>query len=438
MTAALSQGQAYATLRELCETAPHRLSGSEGAATAVAWAKAKMEAFGLQNVRLEACEVPRWERGQLAELVVLEDDALSGASLPILALGGSEPTPADGIEGEVMVVHDFEELAERKDEAAGRIVLFNRPMQDSLLDPFGAYGGAVNQRTQGASEAAKYGAVAAITRSMTTRRDDVPHTGAMRYTDGVTRIPSAAISTNGADLIEGWLAAGNAVRLRLKLDCRWLEPVESYNVVGELPGREFPEQIVVVGGHLDGWDVGQGAHDDGAGSVHALEAVRLLKSLGLEPRRTVRCVLFMNEENGLAGGRAYFTAHEDELDRHVLAIESDRGGFTPRGFTAQVNDEALEELQALMPLLELSGATQLKRGGGGADISPMGARGVPLIGLYPDPQRYFDFHHSEKDVLEAVNPRELQLGASALASLIWLVTERELPLPRIEMPAAGR
>jgi hypothetical protein len=333
------------------------------------------------------------------------------------------------------VVESFEELAARAAEAEGRIVLFNRPMQDTLTDTFQAYGGAVDQRGRGAVEAARVGAVAALVRSMTTRRDDNPHTGAMRYDPDVPRIPAAAVATNTADEIAGRIAAGETVRLRLRMSCRWLAPVESFNVVGELVGRELPDELVVIGGHLDAWDVGQGAHDDGAGCVQSIEALRLIHELDSTPRRTLRCVLFMNEENGLAGGRAYYAEHFAEMDRHVLAIESDRGGFTPRGFTAQVTPDALARLRGYVPLFASTGAEKIVAGGGGADIGPLAQSGVPLVGYLPDPQRYFDLHHSPADTLAQVNPRELQLGAGAIAALAWLVAEEPEPLPRASQDA---
>ena len=427
---ALGSGEAYMKLRSLCKTAPHRLSGSKGAKQAIRWAKAQMERDGLDNVRLEPCKVTSWERGKLENLTFTTPRILAGERLPILALGGSIATPRGGIEAEVVVVESFEELAERGDEIEGRIVLFNRPMQATMVDTFLAYGGAVNQRSQGASQAAKFGAVAAIVRSMTTRRDDSPHTGNMRYALGVARIPAAAVSTNGADRIARLIANGHPVTLSLELDCRSREPVDSFNVVGELVGYEKPDEIIVVGGHLDAWDVGEGAHDDGAGCVQAMEVPRLLKQLGLTPRRTIRCVLFMDEERGLGGGNGYYALHRDEMDKHVLAIESDRGGFTPRGFSVAATAEARGELAELVKLLERTGATRITTGGGGADIRPMRASGVPLVGFVPDSQRYFDFHHSARDVFAGVNRRELCLGAAAIAGLAWLVADQPGTLSR--------
>jgi hypothetical protein len=428
----LADARAFEQLAELCRVAPHRLAGSEGAARAVEWARQAMLAAGLENVRLEPVTVPRWERGAPEELVVVEPAAHAGERLSVLALGGSIGTPSAGLEAEVIAVQTFEELAARADEARGKFVLFARPMDPTKLDPFEAYGGAVRQRSRGAEEAERVGAVGALVRSMTLRNDDQPHTGAMQYENEEGRVPAAALSIAATERVNAWLAAGERVRLRLKLSCQWHADVLSYNVVGEVLGRERPDEVVVIGGHLDAWDIGEGAHDDGAGCVHALEACRLIlrSSLG-RPRRTVRCVFFMNEENGLRGGHAYRATHADELARHVLAIESDCGGGLPAGYTSEAGTEG-DRL-----LAELWGGPAAGSGGG-ADISPLAQDGVPLAGFYPSPQRYFDYHHSANDVLAAVHPRELQLGAISLASMAWLAAEHEGEWPRaLAKPSDG-
>jgi len=424
LSGGLADPQAYALLSELCTRAPARLAGSDGAARAVEWARETMQRLGLENVRLEPCQVPRWERGDVEELLVVEPSAHAGERLPILALGGSVATPAGGLEAEVIAVTSFEELHARAREARGKLVLFARAMDRTRFEPFEAYGGAVNQRSSGASEAAVVGALAALVRSVTFAQDDQPHTGAMNYSEGVERIPAAAVSTNASDRVLAWLEGGERVVLRLTLACRTHEPVLSHNVVGEVVGRERPDEFVLIGAHLDAWDVGQGAHDDGAGCAHVLEAARLL--LGSprgRPRRSVRCVLFMNEENGLRGAQAYRDAHREELERHVLAIESDRGGGLPLGYASDA------ALGALGTLATLFGGAPCARGGG-ADISPLAEFGVPLAGLYPNPQRYFDVHHSAHDVLAAVHPRELELGAIVLASMAWLAADLEGDWPR--------
>jgi hypothetical protein len=426
---ALPTCPAYQGLRELCEQAPLRLAGSPGAERAVEWGRGAFERAGLANVRLEPCTVPRWERGEVEELTVVEPAEHAGERIPILALGGSVPTPAEGLEADVLAVTSFEELQARAAEAAGRIVLFARPMDRAQLDPFEAYGGAVSQRSNGAVEAAQAGGVAALVRSMTLAQDDEPHTGALRYQEGVPPVPAAAVSTNGAERIGAWLSAGKRVRLRLALACRTLADVPSANVVGEIPGRERPGEVVLLGAHLDAWDVGQGAHDDGAGCAHLVGAARMLvrhfRQADIQPRRTIRFVLFMNEENGLRGALAYRDAHLAELPQHVLAIESDRGGFMPLGWAADATGASLTALRQLL------GGPETTRGGG-ADISVLAEHGVPLVGLYPNPQRYFDFHHSRKDVPAAVDARELEHGSAWLAALAYLAAMQEDPLPRSE------
>jgi Zn-dependent M28 family amino/carboxypeptidase len=425
---ALVNGRAYALLEELCTLAPHRLAGSKGAARAVEWAETTMKELGLENVRREACTVPFWERGTVESLVVAAPSSKRSMPLPILALGGSVGTPDEGISAEVIEVTSFEDLRALGEAVRGKFVFFNRPMDPSLA-PFRAYGGAVNQRSRGAIETAKLGGVGAIVRSMTMRIDDSPHTGMMNYAEGVTRVPSVAISTLGAERLSKLLKSGSAT-VTLKLDCQTHEDEPSANVIGELIGSELPEEVIVVGGHLDAWDVGQGAHDDGAGCVHALEAVRLIKALGLKPRRTLRVVMFMNEENGMRGAHAYRDTHEDALGKHVLALESDRGGYTPRGFTTNASPDILARLQRIGALLEPYGAGRVIPGGGGVDIGPLGPHGVPLVGYLPDDQRYFDLHHSERDTLAEVHPRELQLGAGVIAALLYVVADLGEPWSR--------
>jgi Zn-dependent M28 family amino/carboxypeptidase len=427
---ALARGQAYSKLTELCRVAPLRLSGSPGATVAVEWGRAQMERDGLENVRLEECLVPQWVRGTRSELSIVAPSESRALKLPVLALGGSVGTPPAGVEGDLVVVESFEELRALGDAAKGRIVLFNRRMDASRVDTFEAYGGAVNQRVEGAIEAAKVGAVAALVRSMTTRIDDFPHTGAMRYAEGVTKIPTAAISTAGADLLAALVKRGQPVRLALALDCETRADVTSHNVIGEIRGASLPDEIVLVGGHLDAWDVGQGAHDDGAGVVQTIEALRLVRALGLRPKRTLRAVLFMNEENGLRGGRAYRDAHKAEVERHVLAIESDRGGFAPRGFATNANPRAFEILRGITDLLHAGSTATLVQGGGGADISPLEREGVIVMEYLPDAQRYFDYHHCERDTLDAVHPRELELGAAWIAAMVYSVADLDERLPR--------
>jgi carboxypeptidase Q len=431
VAAALADDGVFRSLERLVAVAPKRLAGSPGYERAVEWALTEMRDAGLANVRSEPCTAPHWERGQLERLSLV--DGTDGAALreyAIAALGGSVGTPQGGIEAEVVRVASRAELAELGDAASGRFVFFDEPMDPTLLDPFAAYGRAVWQRSRGAVEAARAGGVGALVRSMTLRRDDYPHTGAMRYEPDLKLVPAVALSTLAAEDLARRLAAGERVRLRLELDCRSLADAPSANVVAELVGRERPDEIVLVGAHLDAWDVGVGAHDDGAGCAQAIAAVRLLKDLGLVPRRTIRVVLYANEENGLAGARAYAADHAEELERHVLALESDRGGFAPRGFDTDAEHAGFERLAAMAALLEPIGAARVVAGGGGADISTLAPAGVPLVGLVPDAARYFDVHHAARDTLEQVAPRELQLGTAAMAALVWMVADDPETFPR--------
>ena len=431
---ALREGRSYGLLEELCTVAPKRLAGSEGSAAAEAWAVRTLLAAGLANVHLEAVEAPHWVRGEVEELTLL-DGPQPGLQLQVAALGGSEPTPAGGVEAEVVEVASFEALAALGEAARGKLVFFNRPMDAAEVDSFRAYGGAVDQRSRGVVEAARAGALGAIVRSMTQRVDEHPHTGALSYAQDVARVPGCAISTRDAGRLSELLRDHPGARLRLRLDCANLPPAQVHNVVAELVGHERPEEILLVGGHLDAWDKGVGAHDDGAGCVQSIEAAALLARLGMVPRRTIRVVLFANEENGLRGARAYAEQHAGELGQHVFALESDRGGFVPRGFTTDAQGEAFALLKAATQLLSFAGASELRRGGGGADISVLADAGVVLAGLSPDPQRYCDVHHSELDTLEQVHARELELGTAAMAALLFVLADLPEPLPR--NPARG-
>ncbi len=415
---ALADNRAHATLASLLAAAPNRLTGSKGYDDAVAWSLDHMRAIGLVNVRAETFPVPCWVRG--TETAAM----LSGATetpLRVTALGGSIGTAAGGLTAEVVEVRTFEQLRQMGDAARGKIVFFNRPMPRALMRTGQAYGEAVPQRSNGAIEAGKVGAVGAIVRSMTTTIDGNPHTGAMQYDPAVPSVPAAAIATADAELLSRAIAAG-PVQLRLELGCRTLPDVPGANAIGEIRGSELPDEFVVVGGHLDAWDLGTGAHDDGAGCVHALEAARLVVESGITPRRTIRIVLFANEENGLRGATNYDAMHAHE--RHVAALESDAGGFMPEGFTCSLSgDAALAHARLFAPLKDLGMGAFATGGGGGADIAPLGRRGTVLFGLLVAGHRYFDHHHSTLDRLEAVNERELALGAAAVAYAVSVLAD---------------
>jgi carboxypeptidase Q len=417
---ALGSNMSMENLTDLCTKVGNRISGSPQAAKAVEWAKKKMEEYGFDNVRLEPVMVPRWVRGPIEEGYLLLPSGQK-EKLKITTLGGSIGTPPEGITAEVIEVRSFDELHRLGNKAKGKIIFFNRPMDRTLISTFAAYGGAVDQRGGGAIMAARAGGVAALVRSMTTRVDNSPHTGGMGYVDTVKKVPGVAISTRGAEYLSKLLAKGTPVRIQLKLSAQMLDDVESANVVGELRGTEKPNEVIVMGGHLDSWDIGQGAQDDGAGCVQSIEALRILKKLELKPKRTIRAVMFMNEENGLRGGIGY-AAKDRPGEKHIAALESDEGGFMPRGFGI-ADTAAYKRMSPWAPLLASFGADRIELGGGAADISPLAQKGVPLIALSVYTERYFDAHHSENDNLGAVNERELALGAAAMAILTYVLAQ---------------
>jgi Zn-dependent M28 family amino/carboxypeptidase len=393
-----------------------------------------MKRAGLDRVRLEPVMVPHWVRGEVETASYQPgganaDAPASALPLSICALGGSIGTPAGGITAEVLEVRSSEELRAVGERAKGKIIFFNRPFDAGLFDTFSAYGGAVGQRGSGAVEAARAGGVAALVRSMTGRRDDVPHTGSMGYAGDVRKVPAAAVSTVGADRLSQALKADPKLSLTLVLSCETLPDAPSSNVLGELVGAEKPGEVIVIGGHLDSWDNGQGAHDDGAGCVHAIEALRLLKALGIRPKRTIRAVMFMNEENGNRGGIAYAAAARPG-EIAVAAIESDRGGGMPHGFSVGGGPAVLAAVSKWAPIFEPLDLDRFRAGGGGVDISPLMAKGVPGFEIIVDTQRYFDYHHSDNDVLSEVNERELELGAIALALFSYTLAEEGLPAPK--------
>ena len=419
----LESGQCYDWLRTLTTEIGPRLSGSGNAAAAIEYTRQIMDTLGLDTIWLQPCVVNHWVRGE-KEMVRIVDSRIGSQDLNALALGNAVGTGPDGVTGEVLEVHTMDELRSLgKDSVAGKIVFFNRPMDPTKLNTFTAYGGAVDQRGIGHVEAAKLGAIAAVVRSMTTRLDDHPHTGATRLDPDGNNVPSVAISTNDAELLSRLLDDG-PVSLYIRTTCQMLDPVLSYNVIGEIRGSEMPEEIILVGGHLDSWDVGHGAHDDGTGCAHSLEVMHQIRRMQYQPRRTLRCVLFMNEENGLQGARTYAEISNDRGEFHLAAIESDAGGFTPRGFRCGGNklvfDQYFQMLGQFWDVLEPYGL-YLRTGGGGADINPLKSQKGILIGLRPDSQRYFDYHHAETDRFETVNERELQLGAAAMTSLVYLI-----------------
>lgn len=420
--AALIEGQAYNWLNYLSNQIGGRLSGSVQAQQAIDYTKSQMDSLGLDRVWLQPVMVPKWVRGT-PEFAYMETSPGVTTNLPICALGGSIPTYGRGVKANVVEVQSLEELKTLgKEKISGKIVFFNRPMDAAKVNTFEAYSGAGDQRRSGAAEAGKYEALGVIVRSLNLRQDDYPHAGGMNYGDipEAEKVPAAAISTNGADLLSATLKLNPNTQFFFKLNCKQLEDVESYNVIGEIKGSTHPDEIMVVGGHLDSWDLGDGSHDDGAGCVQSMEVLRILKKTGYKPKRTIRAVLFMNEENGLRGGRKYAEIAKNTNENHVFALESDSGGFTPRGFSFDATDANIAHAKSWSKLFEPYYVHMFAKGFSGADIGPLKNDKIVLVGLRPDSQRYFDHHHAANDTFEHVNRRELELGAGAMASLVYL------------------
>lgn len=423
---ALTESQSYHWLHYLSTRIGGRLSGSPQAAAAVNYTQQMLDTLGLDSVWLQPCMVPHWVRGEKEEVRIVNSPSRGSLSLEALALGNSVGTGKTGLTAEVIEVQGLEELERLgKAKLTGKIVFFNRPMDPKQVRTFNAYGGAVDQRVWGASKAVAYGAVGVLVRSLTTRIDKVPHTGVTVYEEGVKKIPAISISTHSAELLSQLLKE-DPVRVYMRATCKTYPDKLSYNVIGEIKGSKYPEEIILVGGHLDSWDVGGGAHDDGAGCVHAMGVLQLIKNMKYQPQRTIRCVLFMNEENGLGGGRTYAEVSNKKKEYHLAALESDSGGFSPRGFRCEADktvfSEKLKSMTKWLPLLEPYGIN-FSTGGSGADISPLKSQKGMLIGLQPDSQRYFDYHHTAIDNIDAVNQRELELGTAAMTSLVYLIDQ---------------
>ena len=415
----LTNGQAYNNLRVLTKTIGGRLAGSPQMYQAEDWGFKALQTAGSDNTWKQACMVPHWVRGGTDQAQALT--AEGKRKLDVVALGNSIGTGKQGLKSEVVMVQSFEELDAKKDQVAGKIVFFNYPFNNTMVRTFEAYGDASKYRGQGPSRAAKYGAVGVIVRSMSHSTDNHPHTGATRYDSLYNKIPAVAIGLQDAN----WLAeriASSPVQVSMKTLGTFLPDVEGHNVIGELKGTEFPNEIITVGGHLDSWDNCEGAHDDGAGCVQTIEVLRAFKAIGYQPKRTIRFVLFANEENGLRGGAKYAEEAKAKGEKHIFALESDAGGFTPRAFGFTMSDEQFQKVSAWRSLIAPYGCSEFAMGGGGADIGPLNRIfKTPLAGLQPDSQRYFDYHHARNDTFEAVNKRELELGAVNMAALIWLV-----------------
>ena len=420
----LSHGTAYSNLKFLTGKIGGRLSGSPQAAAAVEWAKQAMKDAGADTVYLQEMMVPHWVRGEKEFGKIVNSKVLGSQEVPVCALGGSIATSINGITAEVIEVHDFQELASLgKKNVEGKIVFFNRPMDPNQVNTFNAYGGAANQRVQGASQAAKYGAIGIAIRSLNLSQDDYPHTGVMIYNDSFPKIPACALSTNGANLLSRILKNDPSLKFHFKMSCETLSDVKSYNVVGEIRGFENVEEIITVGGHLDSWDTGEGAHDDGAGVVQSIEVLRVIKALNLKPKRTIRAVAFMNEENGACGGRKYGELAKLKKEKHIAALESDEGGFAPIGFSFEVTVEKMEKIKLWEKFFTPYGLRDFDQEGSGVDISFLKELGASLIALRPESQRYFDYHHASSDTFDKINKRELEMGAGSISALIYLISK---------------
>ncbi len=425
---ALSNGQSYEWLDYLSNEIGGRLSGSINYDRSVKWGKDELDLIGIDSVWLQPVMIPKWVRGA-PEYAHIESSPGNTISVPVAALGGSISTPSIGISANVIEVKSFDELSNiGKDSITGKIIFFNRKMDPTLINTFQSYGGSVNQRTQGAAIAAKLGAIGVIVRSMTTTLDDYPHTGSMYY-DGLTlneRIPAAAISTNGAELLSSMLSLNPNIKFFFRQNSKNFPDVLSYNVIGQIDGSERSDEIIIVGGHLDSWDLGDGSHDDGAGIVQSMEVIRILKNLNYKPKRTIRVVLFANEENGLRGGNKYAELAKKNNESHFFALESDAGGFTPRGFSFDTSESEFNALKEFKDLFKEYGADNFIIGGSGADIGPLKDDKIILAGLRPDSQRYFDYHHAASDTFDKINKRELELGAAAMTALVYLLDNYKL------------
>ncbi|RYZ50463.1 MAG: M20/M25/M40 family metallo-hydrolase [Chitinophagaceae bacterium] len=423
----LTNGKAYDDLRVLTKSVGPRLAGSPGMYKSEAWGLKTMQDAGAEKAWLQECMVPHWVRGGKDEATASfkAKGKATTKKLDVLALGNSAGSMKP-LKAEVIEITSFAELETKKDQLKGKIVFYNYRFNDAFVNTFTAYRDAGAYRSQGPSRAARYGAVGAIVRSMSNSTDNHPHTGGTAYNDSFPKIPAVAIGLRDAD----WLSAAvkeQPVAVMLHTHGKFLPDAKGHNVIGEIKGSEFPDEYITVGGHLDSWDAAEGAHDDGAGCVQTIEILRTFKALGYKPKRTIRFVLFANEENGLRGGNKYAEEAKTKGEKHIFAMESDAGGFTPRAFGISANDEQYAKVSAWKVLLAPYGACEITRGGGGADIGPLArTQGTPVAGLVPDSQRYFDIHHARNDVFEAVNKRELLLGAVNMAALIFLVDKHGL------------
>lgn len=425
---ALLDGECYNDLEYLATKIGGRLSGSPQAAAAVEWARQTLLTVDVDTVYLQECMVPHWYRGDKEEARIISD-MIGHKDIPICALGSSVGTGPVGMTAEVVEVEHVDDIKNLNPATTkGKIVYINNPMDQSHYDTFHAYGECTGGRYNGAAEAARKGAVAVVIRSIASSEDDLPHTGSMGYQDDVKKIPAAALSTKASTYLSALLKEDPKAKLHIKMNCEQRPDALSYNVIAEMKGTDYPDEIILVGGHLDSWDLAQGAHDDGAGTVHAIETLRMFKEMDIRPKRTVRCVLFMNEENGQRGATKYAKVAKENNEKHIVAIESDRGGFAPRGWKVDHEKETMitatiNQIDGWLEHQKAYGVYDVESGFSGVDIKHLKDQGTVCLGFFPDPQRYFDYHHSPDDNFDKVNKRELELGAGTIASLVYLFSE---------------
>lgn len=418
---ALTSTISYENLRYLCKNIGGRICGSPQSENAINWVLKILKEMNLDSAYLQECMVRQWVRGE-KEVTSVISGTTGNFDLNCCALGTSVGTGSEGIISNVIEVMNFDELKKLgKDEVEGKIVFFNRPADQRFINTGSAYGSAVDQRVRGAIEAGRLGAIGVIVRSATVANDLHPHTGIVRYEDSTKKIPAIGISTKDADLLSSSLKVDPALKVYIRTTCHENPEVKSYNVIGEIKGSEYPDEIILVGGHIDSWETGEGAHDDGTGIAQCIEVLRMIKTLNIKPRHTIRFVAFMDEEINQRGAKKYAETVKAKNEKHIAAIESDGGGFTPFGFSIDANDTARTKIQSWHSLLLPYGIYYLEKGGSGVDVWYLKDQKIPLIGLDVDSQRYFDYHHSSNDIFENVNRREMQLGSASIASLVYLI-----------------
>lgn len=419
---ALDDRKGYHLLKELIDIGP-RLSGSPNSIKAIHWAENKMKELGFDKVWLQPVMVPHWERGNIEEAKIVLSKKFNNRDLVIRALGGSIATPKNGLQGKVISIKSFDELREKQDLVKGKIVFYDRPLDQGLYS--GGYGGVWNYRVFGADSAAKYGAIGVLLRSITTKYDNVPHTGVVWYDDKVERVPAVAVGYLDSDFLRQALIEEPELEVNFKLNSKWFPDAQSYNVIGEITGTKYPDEIITVGGHLDSWDLGVGANDDGTGCIQSMEVLDLFKRLNIAPQRTIRCVLFINEENGSRGAETYGKFADSSLQKTIAAMEADAGSGTPREFSVDSDSLTINKIKSWLPVLSETGILEVSKGGSGADVGRIKSAKA-RIGYGPDGQRYFDYHHSDNDQFSIIHPREFELGSAAMATLIYMIDREGL------------